>query len=166
MDLFSNLIPLDSKGALTAITAANTETAGYGLTLSPEQALSLCAVYSTALSENRIVEFGAGGVVKLQKTFAGSDFVDASNFSEVLEAMTEAFYFLKREVDPEIRDDKVIAAMLDAFDTQSMGSTELFLSRDVYTLIKYLNKGRRSLKITGDDDYHSVPEEILHENDD
>lgn len=158
MNSFLVRFPFDESGAVAAITCANEDTAHFGLVLSPEQVRSLCAVYRSAVSENAIVEFGAGGVVKLQKAFASSDFVDAGNFAEVVEAMTQAFYFIKREVSEEIRDDTVIAAMLRAFDEKSRGSLELFEGRELETLIRYLNEGRRSLEIVGDDDYDAEPE--------
>lgn len=148
----------DESEAMAAIERANADTARFGLVLSPEQRRSLCAVYKSAVTENAIVEFGAGGVVKLQKAFASSDFVDASNFAQVTEAMTEVFYFIKREVSGEIRDDTVIAAMLRAFDEKSMGSLELFEGRELETLIRYLNEGRTSLEIVGNDDYDKEPE--------
>lgn len=142
---------------MEAIASANGETERFGLVLSPEQVRSLCAVYKNAAAENAIVEFGAGGVVKLQKAFAASDFVDASNFAEVVETMTECFYFIKREVSDELRDDTVIAAMLRAFDEKSMGSLELFQGREMETLIRCLNEGRTSLEIAGDDNYDDEP---------
>ena len=159
MDSFSKLILYDGESALAAITGANEETAESGLVLSAEQAKSLCEVYNSAIAENGIVEFGAGGVVKIQKAFAKSDFVDRGNFAEVVEAMTESFYYIKREVEDEIRDDAVIAAMLDAFDNHSMGSIELFQSRDAEILIRYLNEGRSSLEIADDGDYNGYPED-------
>lgn len=158
MDLFLSVIQPDGSEAMAAIEAANTQTSCRGLVLSPEQTRSLCAVYKSAVTDNGIVEFGAGGVVKIQKAFATSDFVDASNFAEVVEAMTEAFYFIKREVTDEICDDTVIAAMLRAFDSKSMGSLELFEGRELETLIRYLNEGRTSLDIAGLDDYDTEPE--------
>lgn len=157
MNLFPAIFRPDESETTAAIEAANADTARYGLVLSPEQTRSLCTVYKNAVTDNGIVEFGAGGVVKLQKAFASSDFVDASNFAGVVEAMTEAFYFIKREVEGEIRDDTVIAAMLRAFDEKSMGSLELFESRELETLIRYLNEGRASLEIVGDDDYDEEP---------
>lgn len=158
MHLFLEKLQPDESEAMAAIERANADTARFGLVLSPEQIRSLCAVYKSAVTENAIVEFGAGGVVKLQKAFASSDFVDASNFAQVTEAMTESFYFIKREVSGEIRDDTVIAAMLRAFDEKSMGSLELFEGRELETLIRYLNEGRASLEIVGNDDYDKEPE--------
>lgn len=158
MNSFLTSLSFDERGVMAAIEQANADTSHFGLVLSPQQLRSLCAVYKSAVTDNAIVEFGAGGVVKIQRAFASSDFVDASNFSEVVEAMTEAFYFIKREVADEIRDDTVIDAMLRAFDEKSMGSLELFQGRELETLIRYLNEGRTSLEIVGDDDYDAEVE--------
>ena len=158
MELSLARIPFDEAAVCKSIIEANESTAGYGLTLDPEQALDVSRIYRSAIADNQIVEFGAGGLIKIQKAFAASDFVDRSNYCEVVEAMTESFYYLKREVDPEVRDDTVISAMLEAFDKKSMGSIELFQGRELETLIKYLNEGRTSLEITGDEDYDSEPE--------
>lgn len=159
MQFFISQIPFDETAIKRRMTETNEETtARSGLILTPEQITELCGIYKRELLENKIVEFNAGGVVKIQKTFAESDFVDTSNYFEVIEAMTEAFYFLKREVNKEVRDDTVINAMFEAFDRKCMGSIELFQSRELEVLIRYINEGRSSLEIVGDDDYDSKPE--------
>ena len=151
-------IPFDEAAVRRRMTEANEITARSGLILTPEQITELSGIYKRTLYENRIVDFNAGGIVKIQQVFAGSDFVDASNYYEVVEAMTEAFYFLKREADKDVRDDTVISAMFEAFDKKCMGSIELFQSRELEVLIRYVNEGRDSLEIVGDDDYDSEPE--------
>lgn len=157
MQDFFSLITFDSAGAEKAITAANEATAENGLTLSPDEIRSLCAVYRDSLTENSIVEFGAGGVVKIQKAFSASCYADRSNFAEIVEAMTETFYYIKRNVEPEIRDDTLIAAMVDAFDNHSGGSIEEFQNTDAALLIRYLNEGREDLTIAAEEDYSFAP---------
>ena len=152
-------LPFDETAVKRRMTETNEETtARSGLILTPEQITELCGIYKRNLLENKIVEFNAGGVVKIQKVFAESDFVDNSNYYEVVETMAEAFYYLKREVNKEVRDDTVIKAMFEAFDRKCMGSLELFQSRELEALIRYINEGRSSLEIVGDDDYDSEPE--------
>ena len=160
MENLLSLISFDNDGVMAAISEANDETDQYGLILSASEIKDICNVYKNALSENRIVEFGAGGVTKIQKAFAASDFVDKSNFAEIVEVMTEMFYFIKREVEVEVGDDSLINAMLNAFDNHSHGSADIFCSREAKTLIRYINEGRESLEIAGEDDYDFIPEEF------
>lgn len=158
MGSFLQRLTFSAEGTAHAILAANEKTAQHGLTLTQEEALTLAEVYRDALADNHLVEFGAGGVLKIQEAFASSDFADRSNYAEIVNAMTETFYYIKGEVRNEIRDDTVIAAMLDLFDNHCMGSLELFISRETEILIRYLKEGRQSLIPDAEDNYNEEPE--------
>ena len=122
------------------ILKTNAQSAANGLVLTPAQAMEIAKTHSRSLRENRIVEVGCGGVTKLIDAFAASPYVDRNNYAEVIDEMTEMFYYIKREVDIEINDDAVIEAMADFFDRASHGSLELFTARDADILIGYIRE--------------------------
>ncbi len=130
LDLTS-LIPPDEKQSAQAILARASLCAVYGVSLTPAEAQSIARTHIRALTDNRLVEIGCGSVEKIIGEFARSPYADAGNFASLVETMTEAFCYLKREADREVRDNTVIAAMRAMFERSSQGSEELFLGRDL-----------------------------------
>lgn len=163
-NMLGQIVP-QPKNTQNVLMQANTLTAKYGLVLTESQAMEIAQTYCTSLRENRIVEVGCQGVVKLIEAFAASSYVYADNYAAVVQEMTEAFYHIKREVPIEINDNAVIAAMVDFFDNVSHGCLELFLGRDLEILIRYIASGERNweenphYKIKQEDYYDAAPDD-------
>ena len=164
MPTVGSLIAPQQGAVQSALLQANEHTAGYGLVLTQAQALEIAEAYCTSLMENRIVEVGCGGITKLLEAFAASCYVFPENYAAVIREMTEAFYYVKREVPIEINDNAVIAAMVDFFDNVSHGSMELFIGRDLEILIGYIASGRHNWEenphyhIKEEDSYDTAPD--------
>ncbi len=152
------------ENTLPLILKTNEGSAKYGLVLTPAQAMEIAKTHSRSLRENRIVEVGCGGVTKLIAAFAASPYVDPDNYAEIIDEMTEIFYYIKREVDIEVNDDAVIDAMADFFDRTSHGSLELFTARDADILIGYIRETKGNWAhaphylLKEEDSYDSQPE--------
>ena len=163
MQKFLSLIGPAPDATRRAILSVNEKTAHYGLTLTETEALELANIFQTCLVENRIIEVGYGGVTKIAAAFAASAFAYPENYASIVNDMTEAFYYIKREVSPEVNDDAVIAAMVDYFDHVSYGSIELFLGRDMDKLIVRIESSTHwaedpDYKIREEDRYDDKPQ--------
>ncbi len=163
-NILSMIVPQPSVSGQMILQTNERTAKYYGLVLTNAQAMEIAATYHTSLAENRIIEVGCGGISKLIEAFAASSFVYADNYASVIHEMTEAFYHIKREVPIETNDDAVIAAMVDFFDNASHGSIELFLGRDMETLIRYIAKGNRNweehpnYQLKKEDSYDTAPD--------
>lgn len=118
------------------ILRQNERIAVRGLSLTPADAQDIAETHAVSLRENRLVEIGAGSVEKIITEFSASPYVTRENFATVVEMMTEAFCYLKREAQREVSDKTVIAAMRAMFDEGSQGTEELFLGRDMERLLQ------------------------------
>ena len=155
--MFSDsLMPAPSEQRFVqSILARTSLCAAHGVSLTQADAESIARTHIRALSDNRLVEIGCGSVEKILDAFAPSPYVTQENFASVAECMSEAFCYLKREADREIRDGIIIAAMRAVFERCSHGSEELFLSRD-------LDRLRNALRGRGD--VEALMQMTLYEN--
>ncbi|MBE6638251.1 MAG: hypothetical protein E7616_02180 [Ruminococcaceae bacterium] len=162
-NIFSLIVPSPNT-TQQLLLKTNERTEKYGLVLTEAQAMELALTFQTSLSENRIIEVGCKGVSKLLEAFAASCYVDNSNFADIVNEMTEAFYHIKRQAPLEINDNAVIAAMVDFFDNISHGSIELFFGRDMEILIRYIQEGKHNweenphYRIRKEDYYDTAPD--------
>ena len=125
------LLPHDENRSVQTILACTALCTSHGVSLTPADAQSIARTHVRALADNRIVEVGCGSVEKIIREFTPSPYADAGNFASLVETMTEAFLYLKREADREISDTMLISAMRAMFERSSQGSEELFLGRDL-----------------------------------
>lgn len=125
------LLPYDEKRSVQAILACASLCAPHGVSLTQADAQSIARTHIRALSDNRIVEIGCGSVERIIREFAPSPYADAGSFVSLVETMTEAFCYLKREADREISDTMLISAMRAMFERSSQGSEDLFLGWDL-----------------------------------
>lgn len=124
-----------------AILACNEATAAHGLSLTLTQALSLEETRRTSLKRTGRIEFGGGITEKLIRAFCGSPYISQQVWEKTLHTLTELFYDLKNELPDSFSDDRLISAMLDAFDGPCRGETEL-LSGEMTELIRRENRSR------------------------
>lgn len=108
---------------------------GGGLVLSESDVRMLVENRSRVLRNYGRMEFGAGTLSKLARTFAASADIPKNEFVSVLEELTEIFYAFKNEVDNEASDDELILAMYQGFCADCHGSTELLSAMNPRKLI-------------------------------
>ena len=141
------LLAADETRTVRAILAQSALCAERGIFLTPADAASIAHTHIRALADNRLVEVGSGSVERIIAEFSRSPYADRNTFASLAETMSEAFCYLKRESEKELRDGELIAAMRAVFDRTSQGSAELFLGRDLDRLRDILKEknSRRSL---------------------
>ena len=131
-----------SKRLVTQITECNRYTSAYGLTLTPEQAGELAAVRAETLQSYGRVGFGEDTMLpKLLYAFCDSPYLHRQNYAEVLQELTETFYYFKNESLGQLSDDELLSLMKSCFDGTCQGSLELLRSLSLETLTRRLRYG-------------------------
>ena len=109
---------------LRRILSMNEKTAGFGLTLTEEDAQRLAESRRNVLREQRRVEFGEEILPKLIGAFMDSPFLDQGQYVETLERLQEMFYAYKNESSDILSDDELLALMAEAFNGVCQGSLD------------------------------------------
>lgn len=125
------------------ILESNKLTEQYGLTLNEAQAIELSKTHSSALKQNGRIEFGGGVVQKIIKEFCDSPYITKYNYADVLNELTDMFYYYKNETLDLISDDELICFMAKSFNGSCQGSCELLASRELFDLahnLRFYNK--------------------------
>jgi len=130
--------PVDRSLAVQTILAQNALCARHGLSLTEAEAERIAEVHAVSLRDNGLFEIGAGSVEGIIEEFVASPYLHRENFAGVVEGMTEALFWLKREAGREIGDRTLIAAMRAMFDGSSQGAEELFFGRDLEQILRTL----------------------------
>lgn len=133
------LRPSQTETALQ-ILEKNSVIAAKGLAITQADAAAIAETHAVSLRDNRLVELGCGSVEKIIDLFSDSPYADRSNFASIVSTMTEAFGYLKRETDREIRDTVLLSFMRALFDQISHGSEELFLDRELPRIVDFLRE--------------------------
>ena len=113
----------------------------YGMSLSAAQAKALRRREQQALMESGRIEFGEGIMTKLIYALCDSPWLAQNSLTEVLEAMTYAFYYYKKEADGYLSDDELIEAMADCFNGKAQGSVEYMSETSLYDLVRTMKRG-------------------------
>ena len=129
------------KQTCDEILKCNDFTAGYGLTLTAQQALNLAEARFHALKENGRVEFGIGILDKIIKEFCDSPFLNNDNYEETLQELIEIFYYYKNETLDKMSDDSLIKHMKKAFDGPCQGSLELLSGTELDRIARNIRYG-------------------------
>lgn len=115
------MVLLQQKNQLAKILETNQKTAGYGLTLSEQDARLLAEERCHVLREERRVEFGGGILPKIIEEFCDSDFIDQNNYVDTLLRLQEIFYMYKNEMLDEITDEELLHFMREQFEEVCFG---------------------------------------------
>ena len=109
---------------LAVLTECNEKTAGFGLTLSPEEAGKLIRCRDESLRKYGRVEFNGGILGQLVYTFCDSPYLNQDNYSEMLERLQDIFYEFKNETEDQMTDEELLNFMREQFDEVCFGDTD------------------------------------------
>ena len=131
---------VDQKQMVEEILTCNSETKQYGLTLNEQQALALAKTRTSALKENKRIEFRGGIVNQLILSFKDSPYITQDNFESTLHELINLFYEIKNNTWEQISDTDLIEFMKLAFDNKCCGSMEL-LADEAVRLSEHIHRG-------------------------
>lgn len=117
---------LQAAAVREELAACNEATAGWGLSLTEEQATGLAERRRDALQATGRVEFGRGALRDIVAGFYDSPYLQQEGYAETLAELQDAFYRFKEEAEVSggIADDELIDAMREAFDERAHGSVD------------------------------------------
>ena len=151
---------------LAVLTAANEDTAQYGLVLTKQDAQELMACRDESLARYRRVEFGKGILDRLIYTFCDSQYIEQDDYLKTVEELQDIFYAFKHEAGEKLTDDELLAFMKEQFETVCFGSTEYLRDTCLERYAAALRGGyeghRRS---QGKGEYERFSEEMRWDND-
>ena len=84
------------QAAVSEIVRTNEASQQYGLSLTQEEAKELAMTREYSLRTSGRLEFGGGIVSKLIHAFCDSPYLYQSNYTAVLNELTETFYLYKK----------------------------------------------------------------------
>lgn len=116
------------------ILSCNAQTAVYGLSLTPAQALALAKAREETLVKTGRVELDGGVLPSLIRASCDSPYLTQDNYADTLEELAALFYAFKNETEDRLGDAALIAYMKEAFDGPCGGSLELLAGRGLETL--------------------------------
>ena len=131
---------LMEKQIVDEILDCNEETKQYGLVFNEKQALALAQTRTSALKENKRIEFKGGIVEKLILSFEDSPYISQDNFESILHELIDLFYEIKNSTWDMISDKDLIEFMKAAFNNECCGPVEL-LSGQVMRLSEHIHRG-------------------------
>ena len=147
------------------LLALNEVSREYGLTLTAEEAKELSETRRIALEENERVEAGAGAVPEILKRFCASRYVNAENYTYILNEITYLFYYIKTETDDRIGDRALIDELFERFELYCRGSIDVLEGREAERIIRKINAGEHYAEWFGDRDEIGLnPEDRLEGN--
>jgi len=143
---FNKLSVSQTNDTVNAILELNGELGEYGLTITPAQAVELADTRQRALADSERIELsgltGGGAVVKLMKKFSTSSYVDQSNFAQILNELTELFYYIKSETMDKVNDEVLIDTLFECFETTCNGDVSLLGTREMPSILRSFRIGK------------------------
>lgn len=120
--LFFELLQSEQRRRdLALLAACNETTAGFGLTLSPEEAGELIRRRDESLKKYGRVEFDGGILDRLVYAFCDSPYLNQDNNSEMLGQLQDIFYEFKNETEGQMTDEELLNFMREQFDEVCFG---------------------------------------------
>ena len=119
------------------------------IVLFDEDIHDISLIREKAVSENGLVEVGAGAVAKIMKALLSSGYVDKYNYVQTVCEMADVFYFIKGETDEELNDNEIIGELVREFNGEAGGAIELIQGLVAERILRRL-KG-----LDDDDEYES-----------
>lgn len=138
---FKNFALNTTQSVSREILELNEISKEYGLVLSEEDAVELSETRSKALVDNDRIEIGVGAIAEIIKRFSKSRYVNADDYTYVLNEITEIFYYIKTETDDKVDDDELLDELFKRFELNCRGSMDLLLGREAERLIRKINSG-------------------------
>ncbi len=133
--------PDEMKALAGRILDCNRNTAQYGLTLDPGQAMALAETRENALRRSGRIEFGASITEKLIMVFCDSPYISQDDYEAVLHELTLIFYDMKNETWDAVSDDELLSFMREAFDAYCRGSADILAGSVMPQLAKHIHCG-------------------------
>ena len=126
MDLFNQ--PAGGEGLARPLSRdilrCNPVTVKYGLTLTPEQALTLARRRTELLRSAGRVELGASVLPELILAFCDSPYIDMMHYEQILSELLEIFFLLKNELGGRLSDGELIERMKTLYNDEYGGSLD------------------------------------------
>jgi hypothetical protein len=108
------------KGLLTA----NTLSARFGLTLSPDDAAMVAKAKQEAIRESGRVEFTGGVEREIIRAFSSSPYIEQRTYADTLCELFEIFYAFKNELPDDYPDGDLITWMAGNYNGRCGGSLD------------------------------------------
>ncbi len=153
---------LPAAQTVNSIIATNDYTAKYGLVLTEQQALALCATRKEALKSEDRLEFDKGIIDKLIYEFCDSPNINSVNFEDSLHELIRAFYRFKNETEDRIGDEELIKLMRKLFDGICKGDFMLLETEELDKLARsvrdgtYFNNGPTEAELAADRSWDGI----------
>ncbi len=103
----------------------------YGLSLSSKDINSIIERRSSALKNNKRIEFDVEIIAKVIREFFDSPYISNDNFVETINEIIELFYYYKNETNDSISDDDLLKFMRKYYDDFAHGDLD-YLSRNFF----------------------------------
>lgn len=132
--------------AVEEILKCNSFTERFGLALSHQQAENLSETRRASLKANGRIEFGGGVIETIILEFCDSPYIDSNNYTDILNDLTEIFYYFKNETMDMVSDHELIRFMKTSFDGVCHGSLEALAGRELYNLARSLVFGKYAVE--------------------
>lgn len=107
------------------IIRCNDATQKYRLTLTLSQAHELLQTRAAALKNSDRIELRGGTISGIIKAFASSPYLTMNNYAQMINELTELFYYYKTELAEALDDAELILYMREHFNGRYGGTIEL-----------------------------------------
>ena len=134
----TSLMRMEQERFLQELSALNTLTARFGLTLSQQAMQEIRLSRVSALSDHGRVELGPSAVSRIVDGFCDSPFLLQDEYEATLMELVDAFYYFKNACADLLTDDELIQAMRERYDSYD-GSVEAITG----TTLEALCRARR-----------------------
>ncbi|WP_312813700.1 DUF6323 family protein [Sedimentibacter sp.] len=137
--------------AVEEILKCNSFTERFGLALTHRQAAILAETRRTSLKANGRMEFSGGVIETIIFEFCDSPYIDTNNYTDILNELTEIFYYFKNETMDMVSDHELIHFMKTSFDGVCHGSLDALAGRELYNLARSLVFGKDAVEENEED---------------
>lgn len=123
-DIFEMIVINNQKQELQQVLSCNEKTKKFGLNLTTQDAQRLMACRRDTLKIQKRLELGGGILPKLIETFCDSQYINQTEYVDILEELQEIFYLYKNESEDKLTDDELMEFMKEQFEGICYGSLE------------------------------------------
>ena len=124
MDKFLEIFDKKTEIEIDNIRKCNEKISKYGLHLTEVDINNIIRSRNEALDSTHRLELGSGIVDKMIMEFCDSQYIDETDFADVISELIEIFYFYKNETKDMVTDDELIYFMRQSFENECGGSIE------------------------------------------
>lgn len=123
-DVFELIQVMKQQNELALLISFNQKTERFGLVLTNDDAKALMVCRNESLKKYQRVEFGNGILDQLIFAFCDSQYIEQSNYVEILKQLQEIFYEFKNESNDKLTDDELMTFMREQFESTCFGDIE------------------------------------------